>query len=110
VHETHIFRPNLLNDFRASYARVATGVTPPPGLPSVRDFGVNIAYQPTPKAINALQVAGFFSVPGSASIRIPRNTFSYSDDVSWVAGRHSITLGGSFERLQDNIRYPLGAA
>ena len=31
AHETHIFRPNVVNDFRASYARVWTSSDQPPG-------------------------------------------------------------------------------
>jgi hypothetical protein len=108
IHETHIFRPNLVNDFRASYSRTATTQTPPSGMPNVRDFGVNIAYQPVPKAINAFQVTGFFQLQGSSSVSIPRNNFNYSDDVSLVHGRHSIAFGGSFQRMQDDIGNPLG--
>ncbi len=43
VQETHIFRPNLLNDFRLNYMRENSGRSPAAGVPSVADLGVKIS-------------------------------------------------------------------
>ncbi len=34
-----------------------------------------------------------------------RNIYDYSDNVSWVTGRNTITFGGSFERSQNMFHY-----
>lgn len=103
LHESHIFRANLLNDFRFSYSRVGSGRGPAPGVPNVRDFGVNIPFQPPVKAVQSISVSGFFSFGDNPPARFTRNNFAWSDDVSWVKGRHNLSFGGSFERSRVDI-------
>ncbi len=106
VQETHIFRPNLLNEFRVGYARVAASRGPAAGVPNVRDFGVNIPFQPTGKFIQGISVSGSFNFGDNPSARFTRNGFTATDDISWVRGRHNIAIGGSFERRRldlDNL-------
>jgi Carboxypeptidase regulatory-like domain len=105
LHETHIFSPNLLNEFRVAYARVATGGSPPNGSPGVNDFGVNLAQQSSPSNIDQFVVNGFFTFRSLPYSRDVRNSYNYSDDVSWVAGRHTVTFGGSYERAQAMVHF-----
>lgn len=107
VQETHIFRPNLLNDFRLGFLSEHNKRIVPQGVPAVSDFGVNI-WQPTAyKAIESVSIAGFFSVGSNTNSRWPRSTWSLSDDLRWTTGRHAISLGfrGELGRLdeEDNL-------
>jgi hypothetical protein len=92
IQETHIIRPTLLNDFRFNYARENSTRGPASGVPNMRDFGINI-YQPPDKAIESINVNGFFSFGDSPPARFTRNNFTLADDVRWVTGRHSIAIG-----------------
>ncbi|MGH9632667.1 MAG: carboxypeptidase regulatory-like domain-containing protein [Bryobacteraceae bacterium] len=93
IHETHIFRPNLLNDFRFNYARENAGRAPAEGVPNMHDLGVQNIYQPPEKGIQSVNVSGFFSVGDSLPAWFTRNNFTLADDLRWVTGRHSLAFG-----------------
>jgi hypothetical protein len=61
IHENHIFRPTLLNDFRFSYARENSTRGPAANVPSVQSLGSNIPFQPPTNAIQQIRVNGFFN-------------------------------------------------
>lgn len=106
VQETHIFQSNLLNEFRAGYARDAASRGPAAGVPSVRDFGVNIPFQPPDKYVQSISVSGFFSFGDNPKARFIRNNFVWADDMRLALGRHSISFGADFERRRldlDNL-------
>jgi hypothetical protein len=103
LHETHIFRPNLLNDFRANYSRVAAGGIPPAAGPDIRDFGVNIPYQPPYSDIENFTVSGFYKIGATSRRRVVRNNYRVSDDLAWVVGRHDLRFGGMFNRAQSFV-------
>lgn len=104
IHEAHTFNTNLLNDFRASYGRDASNRGPVSGVPSVEDFGVSIPYQPAKKAIQGISVSGFFNFGDNPNAKFIRNNYTYSDDISWLKGRHNIHFGGVLlkTRLDDD--------
>jgi hypothetical protein len=105
VSETHVFKPNVLNDLRLSFARVESNGGPPSGTVNVRDLGVNI-YQPQdfPKSLDGLSVSGYFNISDFPPSLFARNNYSIYDDVSWVHGRHTIAFGVGIERGQVMIR------
>ncbi|HLX43390.1 MAG TPA: carboxypeptidase regulatory-like domain-containing protein [Bryobacteraceae bacterium] len=100
IQETHIFNPNLLNEFRAGFIRAASIRGPSPDVPSVRTFGVTIPYQPPANDVQSINVSGFFSFGDNPFARFTRNTFLGNDDVRWVLGRHNLTIGFDIERRQ----------
>ena len=61
IHENHIFRPTLLNDFRFSYARENCRPRSRGDVPSVQDLGSNIPFQPPTNAIQQIRVNGYFN-------------------------------------------------
>jgi len=64
----------------------------------VADFGVNI-WQAPRKAIDAsLGVSGYFTVGSFPYGRFPRAGFTWGDTLRYSSGRHSISVGGTFER------------
>ncbi len=98
LQETHIFSPTLLNDFRFGVTREVTHRAPPPGTPSVRDFGVQNIYQGPDKTLEGMTVSGDFSFGALAKGYFARATFAWYDSIRWVKGRHNYSFGGSLER------------
>ncbi len=103
IHQTHVFNPGLLNDFRFSYSRVAAARGQPQTVPTVVDFGVKGIWQPPERGIELIQVSGFFSVSASPTATFKRNNFVWGDDVKLVRGRHTVALGGVFERTRVDV-------
>jgi hypothetical protein len=111
VQHTHIFSPTLLNDFRFAVTREVTSRYPPPGVPNMRDFGVQNLYQTPIKAIEGFSVSGYFGFGTFGTAIFARTTFDWYDTVRWVKGRHNFSMGGSFERArfnQENLLYQNG--
>jgi Carboxypeptidase regulatory-like domain len=102
IQETHVFSPTLLNDFRFGVTREITSRHPPSNTPNVTDFGVKNIYQTPDKAMESFSVSGFYSFGAFADSVFARTTFDWYDTVRWVKGRHSISLGGAFERARFN--------
>ena len=108
LHESHVFSTHLLNDFRFSYARETSDRGPAANVPDVSDFGVNI-FQPTlGKGIQSVSVSGLsgFSFGDNLRAIFKRNNFTWSDDVSWIVGRHTFKFGGIFENSRVDITNP----
>jgi Carboxypeptidase regulatory-like domain/TonB-dependent Receptor Plug Domain len=103
IHETHIFSSTLINDFRFSYSRDMASRGPAANAASVRDFGVNIPFQPPSKAIQAVRVVGGFTFGDNPPATFARNNFTWSDDVSWVNGKHDLRFGGVIERSRVDL-------
>jgi hypothetical protein len=108
IHETHIFSGTFINDFRFSYARETSDRGPAANVPSVTDFGVNIFQPSFGKAIQTISVSGLnnFSIGDNPHATFKRNNFTWSDDVSWVLGKHSFQFGGVIERSRVDINNP----
>src|SRR5229473_266554 len=103
IHETHVFRPSLLNDLRFSYAREKASRGPASTVPSVQSLGSMIPFQPRAHAIQQIRVNGFFSFGDNPQASFVRNNFTWSDDVSWVKGKHDFRFGGVLERSRVDL-------
>ena len=90
---THIFSPSLLSDTRFTFYRVSSARIPPPGAPSVRDFGVNI-YTPNPNSIENISVSGSFGTGDDPVAVYARTGYEFTEQVFWTRGRHSVIFGG----------------
>ena len=110
LQETHIFSPSLLNTARIGYSRAAYFFTgePTPGTPAASLPGFIAGLQ-----IGAVVVGGSaasnptaqLSLAGSnngSNLDIARNLFTYEDSLSWTKGRHQISIGAWFQRVQSN--------
>ena len=109
LQEIHTFSPRLLNDFKFGFARTVSSRQPPSDTPTVHDFGVNI-YQPPVNTIQSISVSGYFGTGDAPTAIFPRTSFSWTDDVRWVRGRHSLAFGGFVERDRLNMVNTLGQA
>jgi len=110
IEETHVFSSALLNTFRAGYSRAGYFFTgePTPGSPAASLPGFL-----TGDPIGALVVGGSaasnptaqLSLAGSnngSNLHVARNLYTWEDRVSYTYGRHRITAGAWFQRLQSN--------
>jgi Carboxypeptidase regulatory-like domain len=103
IQETHTFQPNLLNEFRFNISPEQSHRGPAKNVPNVRDFGVNIPWQPEEKGVYRVAASGFFSFGANPSATFTRHNFGFGDDLSWVKGRHTFTFGGNIERSSVSI-------
>ncbi len=110
LQETHVFSPTLLNTARVGYSRASyyytgepTPNTPAAGVPAFlvgRPVGaVVIGGSAASNPAAQLSLAG--SNNGS-NLDIARNLFTYEDRVTLMKGRHRITAGVWFQRLDSN--------
>ncbi len=108
LQETHIVSPQILNTFSAGFSRAAFGYDSLPlaSFPHSLDFvsglgpgGIVIGGGATTTGIAAITSAG----PGNAAnVWNRRNLFTFTDSVHISKGRHQLTAGAWFQRLQDN--------
>jgi hypothetical protein len=98
IHETHIFSPRLLSDFRFSYSREVSHRGPSPSAVNAGAFGAALPFQPTPGAIQGVGVQGGFTLGDNPTGFFTRNNFTWADDVSWIKGKHDFRIGGTIER------------
>ena len=103
VKETHLFTSALVNDFRFNYSREKSDRGPASSVPNVRDLGVSIPFQPPAKAIQSINVNGFFSFGDNPPARFTRNNFTFGDDLRWIKGGHSMSFGVSAERSRVDL-------
>ena len=75
--ETHIFKSNLVNEFRGSYIRRNL------------DFPENDPTTPT------TGITGFFTIGGLSNFPQGRiqNSYQFNDTLSWLTGRHALKFG-----------------
>ncbi len=110
LHETHVFSPTLLNSASIGYSRAGYFFTgePTPGTPAASLPGF-LSSDP----IGALVVGGSAASNPAATIalaganngsnlRVARNIFTYEDHVAVTKGRHQLSAGVWFQRLESN--------
>jgi Carboxypeptidase regulatory-like domain len=107
LQETHVFSPSLLNTARAGFSRAkwqldGSPAADMPGLSFVPGHPVgSIAIGSSGLGnVGSFASAGTF---GAQQIEIvARNLFTYADDLEMTRGRHSLSLGVWFQRVQAN--------
>lgn len=103
IHETHIFSPRLINDFRMSYSREVSNRGPAPNAADVKAFGVALPFEPKPSAIQGIGVQNGFTFGDNPTGLFIRNNFTYADDVSLERGKHDFHFGGMIEWSQVDL-------
>lgn len=113
VHHLLTLTPNLLNQFGYSYARLAIPIT---SATSSGQFVTKAGLQgiPAGQASNAFPSITFngpnspqsWAGTNSQAFDEVANTYVVQDNVQWVRGKHSVTMGAQFQWLQDNYTNP----
>jgi len=108
LQETHVVSPAMINTFRMGFSRAGYALDPlsfvsfPSSLSLVTGQGpggFTIGGGNTTTGSAALTAAG---PNNAANVWNRRNLFTFSDDLQWVKGRHQISYGIWFQRVQDN--------
>jgi hypothetical protein len=108
LEETHVVSPEILNTFRAGFSRAAFNYDPV----DLGSFPASTAFV-TGLGPGGIVIGGGVTTSGGGSITSAgpnnaanvwnrRNLFSYSDGIQIIKGRHTISAGVWFQRIQDN--------
>lgn len=115
--ETHLFRPNFLNEFRAGYAHLDTVLTSPDQGSSLgTDLGIP-GLIPTPfesgfPSIGSESTLGIRNLagtdhPAGFGIGVPTNqsneVFQVIDTMSLTLGNHGLKFGADIQRVHFNV-------
>jgi len=104
VGETHIFSPNVVNDFHIGLNRALghTGFQDQIPLASIGMQRFNSTYFPD---IPEIILLGSFEIGYTESTDQSdvANTWQYFDNVSWLKGKHNMVFGTEMRRYQDNF-------
>src|SRR5437879_9094860 len=72
-------------------------------MSSVKTYVPIITFQPSTHAIQQIRVNGFFNFGDNPNAAFVRNNFTWSEDVSWVKGKHDFRFGGVLERSRVDL-------
>ena len=100
VNETHIFSPNLLNQFTFGWSDIQRVQTPLlPSQKSWGDFGAGVVRAVPGGPIGYdTEVSPYFTAETRWPLWQYRHGYQYSDMVSWTHGSQTIYLGGDLRR------------
>lgn len=100
LNEVHIFSPNIVNEARLGFNRIAIAFTPnTPENPANFGLQTGVTYNSALPQITVQDIGLNFGGPSG----FPQGRFDtagvFSDTVSWNAGKHTIKAGGEFRRF-----------
>jgi outer membrane receptor protein involved in Fe transport len=97
--ENHVFSPSLLNTIRFSYSRTNVHTTSPSGL-----IGPQFSFVPGLDS-GTINIGGVTTLgPNATSPSLyKQNIFTWSDDLFYTRGRHSLKFGTLINRYQQYI-------
>ena len=108
ISETHVFNPRLVNDFRFGLVHInntAVNVNPV----TVADAGID---RPTNNLSSSIYkftfaTSGFqFGPTPQANQAQTQNNYNFVDNLSWVKGAHTLTVGGQYVRVRLEKSFP----
>jgi carboxypeptidase family protein len=110
LEDTHVFSPAFVNTARAGFSRASYFYT---GEPNPNTPATNIPGFLSGRPVGAVVIGGSaasnptaqLSLAGSnngSNLTIARNLFTYEDRASLTKGRHQLTGGAWFQRMQSN--------
>jgi len=108
VQEMHLFSPGFINTFTAGFSRAGFALDPSSvtSFPSSLDFvagggpgGIIIGGGTSTTGAAAITSAG---PNNAANVWNRRNLFTFTDGIQITKGRHQISAGVWFQRVQDN--------
>lgn len=105
----HIFRPDLINEFRGSFSRhtLLQGPPDPPAQNLAEVLGLRNLLSRTEPAFNSLaavNITGFTGLGGPGLITQRVNTYSWLDNLTWIHGAHTFKAGFDIRQRMLDIR------
>jgi Carboxypeptidase regulatory-like domain len=100
--DTYIFSPTLLNSAHLTFTRAANSRGPAGNAINASSLGINV-YDPAPNILYST-VSGYFTAGcnACADAFFDNNSWSFSDDVDIVRGKHQMAFGVLIMRNQFN--------
>jgi hypothetical protein len=100
LNEVHVFSPNIVNEGRLGFNRIAISFVPnTPENPLNYDIQNGVTYNNALPQITVQDIGLNFGGPSG----FPQGRFDtagvFSDTLSWSRGKHTIKLGGEFRRF-----------
>jgi hypothetical protein len=93
--DTHLFSANAINVARFTYNRILANPAATSGLLNA-DYGINLPHNiPAATGLANIAIAGFAPLGDVQQPFVERvnDVFQFSDDFTWVRGRHSMKFG-----------------
>jgi len=119
--DTYVIKENLVNQFKYGAAQYhAPDGNPSLGTPAYAATAAGIGFTNSPSAIagqtpSSFPIAKFTGTdapaqwgPNTGAYLQNTNTFTFTDNVQWLKGKHSFTFGGQYEFLEFNDLYNVG--
>jgi hypothetical protein len=109
LNDTHTFTPHLLNEFRAGFSRFNINVLSiDAGTNLAQKVGIpGIAVSDTTSAMSQITFANKefrdLGANGNQPLITALDTFQYFDNVTYIAGRHTIKGGFNLTRRRRNV-------
>ena len=108
LQETHILSPSMINTFRFGFSRAGYALDPV----SLASFSPDLSFV-TGQGPGGITIGGGNTTTGSAALTSAgpnnaanvwnrRNLFTFSDGIQLGKGRHQISFGLWYQRVQDN--------
>src|SRR3989449_5879179 len=105
--ETHVFSSSLVNIATLGYAGTYADSVNAPAVPMSKDVvfleGGNPGTVVIGGGISAAAASAIAGIPGNNPYWGVRNYFTYTDDVRWIKGKHSWSMGGWLMKVQQNL-------
>lgn len=100
---TYAFSSNWLNEVRVGYVRTRTDTH---AISAFRwsDVGVSEGQMSENNDLPSLSILGSVSVASGFPRNIAQNSFVFDDTLSFVRDSHTVRLGGSLTRVQNNLQ------
>lgn len=109
---TYTFSANAINEARFGFNRYAvTHFGSDFGIAKNNELGIpngNVAGHPYTFGIARFDIPGIHptgSLGSTNAVRIA-NTFQYTDNLTWIKGRHAMKFGGDIRRIQSTLTNP----
>jgi hypothetical protein len=116
IEETHVFSPNIVNQFKYGFARYNGPTFQPNEAPAYAAATQGIAGLPAGQGAGAFPIVTFAGTnpvtnwAGQvANVTIAQN-YTLLDNVQWNRGRHSFTFGGQIAWLQYQVTPDIGGS
>jgi hypothetical protein len=100
--DTYSLNSGIVNSAHATVKRLAINRAPSGDMINNNDLGINTV-SPIPNGMN-ISISSYFSVGGGSSMpgHFINNMYQFSDDVDIIRGKHQISFGANWMKMQLN--------